>query len=384
MQRFKKYIYKNKFYLIFPAVFMVLVLGLIVWNGSVIFNHEFLGAFGDQQLYYRLAYRLAHWEFETSWYTIGYPLLYLPLIILTGVSAHWESIMPLLIPLQSFVLMGTVIYLVFRTKTRRYAYITAGLMVLYYCIWLVFSQDALVKYNALGLIPLSEPLAIFLLISSYHIYLKYFRAQDPHIKFFVLFAGLMMWGILTRSVSVVLYAPLFVDMLLSGRLRTLLKIGLLMGIFYVPQLLYNYYCSGDWLYNGYTFNSARRAEKEKNIIEGLYGIRTNTMFSMHYFLVNVRELFVRYLPLLALAIGCFAYQKRNRRLVNLVLIFTVINLCMFLAYWWSKTGGLIDRFLLPNMFLLFYMYRNTLLEEKSLPMWRSFLRTPKSSVTNNK
>ncbi len=360
-QHSKKYAIKNRFYLIFPVLFAMISLVLIISNGSFIFEYDFINRYGDQNLYYKLAYNLAKWEFPKSPYTLGYPLMYLPFIIVTGIRESWTSIMNFVIPLQAFILIPSSIFLIMKDKTKKWALVTLGLMVGYYFVFLLKSEDILIKYNVLGLIPLSEPLAVSTLITSYWIYLRYLKVEKPKIAHIVLFAGLFSISLLTRNTSLILFLPIFVDLLIDKRLRQVLYIGILAAVFYAPQLIYNYMASKDVLFNGYVWWASNKVEKNTNTIEAIYGVRSSAMFSMQYFAFNITHLLVQYLPLVAL---CFVNLFKKSRFVSLVVVFSMLNLVFYLSYWWSGTGDLLYRFLLPNIFLLLFIFKNNLIKDE--------------------
>ncbi len=352
------------FYIIFPLLFVLVSVVWILINGSFMFEYEFINKVGDQQLYHSIAYKLAHFSGEKNYYTLGYPFFYLPFVLLTGVQASWESIMPLVIPTQSFVLMPLAIYLIFRNKTRYHAVVVLALLSIYYFRWLLVSQDFLIKYTFFGLIPLSESLSILLLILTYDVYLKYFRNKNPKTKHFIWLSLLIAWGALTRNVVLILVMPLFIDLLWDKKFKYFIKLGLISGLLYSPQLLYNYLISGDPMFNGYVWKSQQREAKNMKLIEALYGIKSSALFSMKYMEINLRKLVMQYSP--TVAMGVFVPITKKHRLVILVAIFSLINVVFFSTYWWSITGGLMDRFLMPNVFLLFYVYQNRLIKQSEI------------------
>lgn len=356
---FKKYLKRSWFYLLFPLSFAVVALLLLVHNGAFIFEYTFLNTYGDQHHYYNLAYELIKGRAVMDYYTLGYSLLYLPFILLTGVSQNWESIMSLLIPFQAFVMVPATIYIIFKDKTKRDALAALAILAAYYLVFLLRSGDILIKYNFFGLMPLSEPLAIACLIGAHYAYLKYVKAKAVAPGYIALLVALIAGGLLTRNTSAILFAPIFIDLLLDRRFLRLFVIGALTGLVYLPQLIYNHICCGDILYNGYVWKSVARAERNANIVEALYGVRTNALFSIRYLVVNLKVLLLQYIPLLVLAT---INLMRKNRLVILIVLFSVINLIFHLSYWWSQASGLLDRFLLPNILLLLFIYKNQLIQ----------------------
>lgn len=357
IERIQKYVNKNWLYLLPSVIFIFVSIVLIAINRSFIFEREFISQYGDQQLYYKLARGVLNGEFPKSPYTLGYPLLYMPLLLMTGVKESWTSIMPLAISLQAFVLMPMTLFLVFKDKSRKWlVYSFAGLCT-YYGLFFWASTDTLMKYNFFGLIPLSEPLAIFCLISGYYVYLKYLQTDTPRLRYLVLFAALFAWSIMTRSTSIILYLPLFIELLLDKRFKPIAIIGGVSALWYAPQIAYNYLCSGDPLFNGYVWWANGKVAKNTNNIESLYGFRSSAMFSVRYLAVNIKDLALEYVPFLTL---CGVVALKRNRLVALVLGCSLLNLVFHLAYWWSNYGGLLHRFLLPNIFLLLFVFRNEL------------------------
>lgn len=355
----KNFSTKNYYYF-YPAVFIFLSLILILINNSFIFEQDFITKYGDQQIYYKTALAITKFRPELSIYTIGYPALMVPLIILTGIQDNWESIMTVLIAIQSFILMPVSIYFVFRNKTKKYAFIAAIMLLAYLVFFILRSEDPLVRYNVLGLIPLSEPLTVFCLIGAYHIYFKYLHVKGYRKRYLVVFSILFTLGILTRNVSLLLYAPIFLDMLFDKRFREIFFIGIISIILYIPQLIYNIISTGELLFNGYGWLEKTRVEKNTEYIKRLYGIESSSLFSIEYFKVNVSAMLVNYLPFV------FLYTLiliRKHRIAILVAIFSLINLIFHLSYWWTKAGGLFERFLLPNLFLLLFIFQNTQLKE---------------------
>ena len=362
LNNFIKYFRLNSFYFIYPVIFVAASIVQILMNGSFIFEYEFLNKFGDQKLYYDLAYNIAHGNFPKSPYTLGYSLFYLPFIFITGIKQNWEAIMIPIISIQAFILVPVTIFLLFINKGKKVALFVFGILVIYFLLFLRTSEDRLIGFNFFGLIPLSEPLAVFLLISSYHVYLKYLKISHYKIFYLIIFSFLFAWSLLTRNTIIILYLPIFLDMLLDNKHKNLFLITTVSFLFYTPQLIYNYLCSGNLFFNGYVWWANNSIIKTMRTIKALYGVESSKMFSVEYLKINIHELFFQYMPLIALSI--FNYLNKNR-FTLLVLLFTLINLVFHLAYWWSKAGGLIHRFLMPNVFLLLFIFRNNLLTRKN-------------------
>ena len=363
LQNCKRYIERNYFWLLFPLLFIVVSLTLVLLNGSWLFQYDFISKIGDQRLYYRLAYGLVQGEFPKSLYTIGYPLFYAPFIVITGVSASWQSIMSYVIPVQSLLLMPATVYLIVKDKTKRNALVTLGIMLVYLAYLALFSSDRLIVYNFFGLIPLSEPLAIFCLIASYYVYLKLVKQKQSY-KGLALLAMLFAFALMTRNTIVILFLPLLADMALDKAYKRLVMFGLMSSVFYFPQLLYNHASSNDWFFSGYMWWAAQNKAKDMANIEQLYGITSDAMFSLEYLRVNVVRLAASYLPVAI--IGAAIRWCQKDRFSLLVLLCSLVNVLFFLSYWWSAAGGLLDRFLLPNFFLLMFIIGNRLLKQKGI------------------
>lgn len=344
--------------LIAALVFVAISTVLMITNGSVIFEHDFLERVGDQRLYHGLALGIVELEFPKSLYTVGYPLFLVPAVLLTGQQADWASIMPVVIPLQALVVVPVTMWLVFANKTGRYVLLVASALGAYILMLFLTSRDVLVGYNLLGLIPYSEPLAILMLVISYHVYLAAIRSEpDPGVWRLALLGACVAACLLTRNTLAILLLPIFVDMLTARRVRHLAGLSVFVGIFYLPQLIYNYLATGSAFFNGYAWWASEKIEKDRAYIERLYGIDSTAQFSVEYLRQNVTNLWSRYAPVVVLsALNLF---KPNRFTV-MVVAASMMNVVFYLAYWWSAAGGLIDRFLLPNVILLLYVLGNEL------------------------
>jgi hypothetical protein len=245
--------------------------------------------------------------------------------------------------------------------------VIATLLTYYYFTQLLSSQDPLTKYTALGLIPLSEPLAILCLLLSYVLFFRIKEKKVDKKSSNVLIVGLALfiaYTLMTRQTLAILIAPIFIYFLQEKWYGLVVKVMSYSFLFYVPQLIWNYWVSRDLLFSGYSWwNSEVAGEMHQKMIYALYNINGNALFSVDYFMQNVKNLFSSYFFLFVLLVIGRFWQSRPGLYVA---VFTVFNIVFYLSYWWSGASGLIDRFLLPNYFLIIFFMAKRLRSFKSV------------------
>lgn len=358
MNSLKKIIRKH--YTIIPSITaIILVVTLLLLNNSYIFEKEIVEVHGDQRLYYELSLSIVQGHPTKSLYSLGYPFFYIPFIILTGVKANWQSIMPYVVLVQSLFLIPASISYIFSKKSKSAFSMTFILLTLYY-LFLLTSSDSLIKYNILGLIPLSEPLNIFLLLTSYHIYISKIQGKWFSSRNSILLGCFLASTVLVRQVSAILLFPIIIDMFIQKNFRTVISTGL-SGLFFLsPQLIYNYFVGDNLFFNGYEWWAEMTVDKANIMKESTFGFSSNTEFSLQYFVQNAENLLTRYIPIFVFICYIFYsnFKKRNVFVISIA-VASLLNTILYLSYWWSGLGGLIDRFLLPMVFLLLYIFNQT-------------------------
>lgn len=324
----------------------ILLIGI---EGGILFHPEIVAVHGDQRLYYDLARSLLLGEPVKSLYTLGYPLFMVPLIAATGVSPDWRSIMAPLIALQAFAITPASVYLILCAKSARWQAAICALAVLYVGAVLIPSPDPLTKYNLVGLIPLSEPLGVLCLLSVYAIV---FAAGRRPSTFAALGAGVVAgFTVLVKSPLALLLVPAVVEAFRMGWRRELAVAALAALAAITPQILYNLAVGGSIRFSGYAWWAEITRDKNARMIEQLYGFPSTAMFSPAYLRVNLSRLAWSWLPLALLAAPLVV---TGGPLGKALAIATLVDIAFYLSYWWSAAGGLIDRFLLPNVLLVFW------------------------------
>lgn len=355
---------KSRYFLplVIILIYVLLISLVLLFNKSFYFEYEILAIYGDQKQYYQLAYNLSNLVFEKSQYTIGYSLFYIPFVILKRGIEDWHSIMPLVIFTQSLIITPITLFLILITKSRRYVIYTV-IIFLTYLLFLFTSLDPLTKFNLVGLVPLSEPLTSLYLVLSYFIYLKFIKVNRlKKFNLYILILGILIsLTILTRQASVILLLPIFLDLLINKEYRKLIYISLLSFIFFIPQFFYNYKVSGGIYFDGYKWWASNEVLRNNELKYKLYGFVDSSIFSIKYFIPNLKILFWRYISFLILPLILLIRYRRKISIVHLVILFSILNLLFHLTYWWSNFSDLIDRFLLPNVYLLLFLFGNTLL-----------------------
>ena len=354
--KFKTYLSKLSISGAFFAIAVALINAyLLITNKSWIFHPEIVVKHGDQIHYFELANNISNLVAAKSLYTLGYPLLYLFIIMIDGDVASWQAAMPYIITFQAFVIFPAIIYLIFRNLRISDVFVIGALLLYYYYTQLIASTDPLTKYTALGLISLSEPIAILCLLLCYQIFFRItensFNTKSLS-RQFLLLALFTAYALMTRQTLALLIAPIYIYFLQEKQYRICLKVMSYAILFYLPQLIWNYWVSRDILFNGYAWwNSEVAWEMHQEMIYTLYNITGKALFSLDYFTQNSKNIFPAYFLLLVLlVIGRFWKSKIGIYLA----IFTLLNVIFYLSYWWSAASGLIDRFLLPNYALIIF------------------------------
>lgn len=348
----QNFIEENRTGVIAVLILVIILAAIVINNGSWIFQRNIVERFGDQQLYYSLALNILNGVNTKSPYTLGYPLFYMFFIIFTGFQTDWRSIMPQVIFTQAFLIIPAIIFLIYRKQTIKGILILSVILISYFLYNIWSAPDPLLKWNFFGLVPLSEPLSIFLTVCSYFIYFKT-KNKTINIKYNILLGFLIALSLMVRSTSIILLAPIFIETLLQKKFKELLQISLSTFIFFLPQLWWNYWVSGSIFFSGYVWwADVVNPVKTRMDIFGLYGIDSSKMFSIDYLKINYYVLTTSYLTLILLVLYSRLWKSRLEVFVSL---FTIINICFYLSYWWSINSHLIDRFLLPNFILVIYL-----------------------------
>ena len=354
---------------VIPLV-IVFISALLLWrNHSWIFERYIIENYGDQQLYYLQAYNILKQINDKAQYTIGYALFYIPFLLISNVNPDWRSIMSKVIFTQAFIIVPVTYFLIFYKLTWKKSMLVLSIVAFYFAANLINSIDILTKYNALGLVPLSEPQSILTLILSYFIYNKLQHFKDSKLDkrsfFWLIFLGFSIaTTIMTRSTFGILLIPIFAVFLIEKKFKWLAVIAASIVFFYIPQFIWNYWVSGNILFNGYVWYTSQSfiIEANTNYIEKLYGIRMYSMFSPIFLGQNLVTLLSSYALLIFLIVFFKLWKTKLQLFVSLV---TIFNILFYLAYWWSAAGHLIDRFLLPNYILLFFIIAQNLVNSNT-------------------
>ncbi len=355
-------------YFAFCVVLFILLINtvLLLQNGSWLFESQVLENYGDQRLYFELAYNILSVNNTKSLYTLGYPVFYIPFIIWENFTNDWRMIMNEVIFIQAFVIIPLVFFLIFRKLDYKKSLIIALIIVFYYFNNILFAPDPLLKYNFLGLIPLSEPLAILLLLLSYCFYYKLKSVEllsKKEMLNFILLGFIFGFTILIRTTTVILLVPIVLDMIFSKNFKKFLLLALGAFIIYIPQLIWNQWVSGMFFFNGYIWWEYVNMSNNMVYKQALYGFAEPNSFSLSYFFVNVWKLIPSYIVLIYLLLFIRPWKTKFE---VFIMICTILFIVIHLAYWWSAASNLIDRFLLPNFFLLFFVYGQRLRKSKEI------------------
>lgn len=356
-EKIKVFIDTNRTGIAAALILIILNSMLLIINGSWIFQRNIIEFFGDQQLYFDLANNVLMGRNFKSPYTLGYSIFYMILIVLHDFPSDWRAIMGTVISIQAFMIVPSIFFLIYR-KLNKVAVITISTVISIYFLYnIIFAVDPLLKFNFLGLVPLSEPLSILTMLFAYVVYFKVKNSEGSQEKItslITLLGFLIAFSVMVRSASIILIAPILIDMLLAKKFKLFLSVTLFSALFFIPQLAWNYWVSGSITFSGYIW-WAEVVNPVKTVmdIQGLYGINSSAMFSLDYAKVNYIVLISSYIPLVLLLLYSRMWKTK---LEVLVTIFTVLNIVFYLSYWWSLNGNLIDRFLLPNYFLIFYFF----------------------------
>lgn len=236
----KSRLIRNRIAYCVVAFVLLINIFLLSQNGSWLFESQILENFGDQRLYFELAYNILAGENAKYPYTLGYPAFYMPFIILENFTNDWRMIMDEVIFIQAFIIVPAIFFLIFRRLNYKKSLILFLIIAFYYFNNILFAVDPLLKYNFLGLVPLSEPLAILFLLLSYHFY---YRLKSNSVKTlfqkqilnFILLGFLFGATILIRTTSVILLLPI----VLSSRFSLLKRYKKV--FFSIPGCIYSIY-----------------------------------------------------------------------------------------------------------------------------------------------
>lgn len=336
-------------------IFIVIInIFLIVRNSGFIFEKDIISVFGDQRLYFEASYSwFVNNIYYLSPYTIGYPLVFY-LCILISKATSWIEIMPSLISIQAFIIAPLSYYYILKySKNNNILQIL--LFIIYFVVFGLFSSFILNKYLFLGLIPLTESFAILFLILAYVSYFNY-KASKSKLRYLVaisIFSALLIWF---RSIIIILVAPIFLDLLLDRKIKEIFKIIIGMLIMYIPQLAVNLFFQGNILFNGYVWWENLNFIKQSDYKFAIYGFVDNGLFTLKYFIFNLKSLFIHYFPILILSY--IIYKNRRNRFEILILGGCILYTVIIISYWWSSADTSIDRFLLPVYFLLVFCLGN--------------------------
>ena len=351
----------HRFGILAAVVMAAIGAAVLIWNGSPYFELGLLTQVGDQRLYYDLTLSLLRRSFEKSPYTVGYSLFMAPFALATGVSPDWRAIMPSLIAVQSLILIPFAFFMIYRRISSAKAFaIVSLLFVVYYGSLLLRSTDVLVKWNFFGLSPLSEPLAIALLLGFHALLLK--RDLAP---WHAAAAGAIMGAaLLCRSTLIILLAAPVIVLVLRRRWTPAVILAMSCCAIYAIQLYVNYRMGGSVRFNGYVWWNELNAASHRDYVRSIYGFDSTALFSLDYLRRNVIVLLPHYALLLYL---CFRVSLLDNIRGILVAASLMAFLIVHLAYWWSGASDLIDRFLMPAFFLALFTIAQSMRETCAAP-----------------
>lgn len=352
----KSFARNNRTGVIASIVLITINFVLLIQNGSWIFEKFTVENYGDQQLYFQLAHSILTRTPQKSIYTLGYPIFFMIFIIKDHMTPDWHQIMAEVISTQAFLIIPFTYFLIFRKLNLKYFLTVLVILIFYFLTSILYAPDPLLKYNFLGLQPLSEPLAILTLILVYFLYFRIsqFETITRNRLFLIVLTGILVaYCIMVRTTSAVLIAPLFLHLLLERKFKLILILGVVSAFSFIPQLLWNYWVSHNFLFSSYLWwNTEIASDLNKGIISRIYKVDSEEIFSFIYLKQNLITLFQSYFPLILLLI--FARMWRNKFEI-LFFSFSIVNIIFYLTYFWSAEFRLIDRFLLPNFILAVYI-----------------------------
>lgn len=348
--KLKKLLNRFRLHNVILLVVILFNLFLISRNSGFIFEKDIITTFGDQRLYFEASNNwFVNNTFYQSLYTIGYPLIFFLLTLLTQAKT-WVDIMPSLIILQSLIVSPLIYYLILKySKNNRVLQLLS--LISYFILFGLFSSFTLNKYIFLGLLPLNEPFCILFLILIYILY-KQYKLGVNKLRNIILISILISLIIWIRSVVIVLIFPVLIDLLLDKKFKDILKIIIITMLMYIPQIFVNKVFQGSFLFNGSIWWENLTEQIQFGHKLSIYGFVDKGLFTINYLLFNIKSLFLSYLPAILLIIVIL--KNKTNRLELLVIISGIIYLLLILSYWWSSADKLIDRFLLPLYFLLIF------------------------------
>jgi hypothetical protein len=342
------------------SIFIIISFLLIKINNSFFFQYDILSKYGDQQIYYSQALDILNYRNNKSPSTIGYSIFYIPFIVFNVIfkifSADWRSITPLVIFVQSFILVPLTFFLIFKKKEFKTFLFGFLLLFLYYFLIIFTSKEPLIKYLYFGLIPLAEPLAILILIFIYEMYFTKIdktASNNVNIKNFFIFSICISYLLMVRSTTLLLLLPIALDLLFKKKYKIIILLMLLTLIFFSPQLIYNFWVGESFFWYSYNWwNSLpHHIEKYTKLIESTYYLTSSKIFSFDYLKLNMFKLFYHYCYLIFLLI-LLVFQRKIFSIY--IFVSSLINLFFYLSYFWSPISDTIDRLLLPNYIVVIY------------------------------
>lgn len=363
---FKKYLP----YLLIYIASLICVFSLIAQNKfSLIFDSkQILERFGDQRLYIELANNLLKRKIEPHPYSIGYPLFIAPFVIFLKTTT-WQTVSKYLVFVQGFLFFPLTllillaifrkIYLGKESYLKILAIVITTALVLYELSTLYHSADPVPFFLFFGLIPYSEPLAIFAIILAYGIFIL----KNSELKKYqaVIIGTLLSFSVLTRITYLILALPIiiFYSRYFFEKKESFFFFGALL-ISYIPQLIYNWIAYGNPLSSGYVWYWQHIKEEYIDVVNNIYHTDTLQMFSIQYLKINISSLIKKYIHyLLAVFFGLFSAILQKRKISKTTFFFLILlnisalsYLVLILSYLWSPHVDCIDRFLLPLTFFL--------------------------------
>lgn len=312
--------------------------------GTLLFHHG-----GDDREYFKIATLLLQGNVPETQYTLGYPLLLVPWIVVLRPSVITELTGPMVVfhagilfPLTQIILY----HLTFRlTRQRLIAWLAAlfwALMpaALYAGVATIHSPDlaAIWAVHLPWLQMLSDPPSAFLTVLSFWMLFRCLDSARPSQQIFWAELVGMVAGIavLTRMNSLLTVGATILILVLARRWLNAIIVGTIMLLIFSPQVLYNLHFFGSPLTTGYQALTTPP--------QGLFNLSypLNILTSKYSVLAIAGVIGL----VLFLALGLRMLWQTNRFGAIAVGAWVVGYLIFFSLYYYSWDGGM-TRFLIP-------------------------------------
>jgi hypothetical protein len=219
---------------------------------------------GDNYDYHALALQMSNGEFEeASKYPMGYSLMLLPFVWLSGGAGHDALVQP--VSAWWAIVMMPLIQILLAWQTYQLTHkraIALGAVLLYtllplivwatmYVVWNPIMAE-LISVHMIGAQMLSDIPTTLLTLIAFALYWHIRQVDDGKRIGWVILLGIMLgWLVMVRYSAAVTPIAFALLLLLERRWRALVVVTLVALIIFAPQMLYNQHFFGSPLTTGY-------------------------------------------------------------------------------------------------------------------------------------